>query len=268
MPFRSLRLLKFLCLPLCLAAVLPACTSVRSKPPDTVVVNDRADSAISNQSRKMFAERNSMIVTRLGALELTTRMATPAEVPEETYKMAMGSPAIGAGSLALGLMAPPMFASALVVGGVLLIPLGTHLYFSEKRIWDAINTVLSNTVFTRAIDSAAAVSLKTAIAGKSLPPLKAEIIIESLGLLKTSSLQPYCLIASARVIISRNNDEPVQEQMQITNGNKSGDSPPPQCARLERFAADDARLLRDALDEYAHVLAHMAVERILRKIDQ
>lgn len=269
MPFwPNRRFFRTVCFFFGLLAMLTACAAFPPKPSDTATVNDRSDSVSIKQSQQSFTERNSTIVTRMGTLELITRMATPAEVPEDSYKKALGVPIYGAGSLALGLLAPPMFASALVVGGVLLIPLGTHIYFSEKRTWDAINSVLSHAAFTGAIDHALQDRLNLVFTDKNPPKLKAEIVIQSFGLLKSTATRQYCLVTTVRLVINREDNELKQEQLQITDFNKSEDAPPPQCAGLVRFAENGARLLQDTLDESAQVLAVMAIDRILKESEK
>jgi hypothetical protein len=77
--------LKLICLPLCLSALLQACAAARPKPADTAGINDRSVSAVIKQSQMTFAEQNPVMASRMGALELTIRMATPAEIPEEMH---------------------------------------------------------------------------------------------------------------------------------------------------------------------------------------
>ena len=255
---------RFIYFSVCLIAVLQACAGGRSERSDAEAIKAQPDSQLFKESQKAFSDRNPMTVSYIGDLELTIRMATPAEIPED-YKMWISFPAEGAVSLALGLLAPPMFASALVVGGVLLIPLGTYGYLHEKGIWDSINGALSNAEFTRAIDSAMKDRLNAAFAEESMPNVKIEVIIQTFGIVNSSSMLGHCFVLSANFILSRDNMALKQANLKITDLDRSEDAPPPQCASLEHFAKNEARLVKDTLAEYAEVLAVMAIDRIRRE---
>jgi hypothetical protein len=234
----------------------------------TVPIKDQPSSESLKEIQNMFSDRNPTIISHMDELEVIVRMATPAEIPENDSKIALSFPAIGAGSLALGLSAPAMFASSLVAGGLLLIPLGTYVYLSDKGIWDSISDALSNAEFTRAVDKAMKNRLNIAFNEGSLPNGKVEIIIDSLGLVDSPSIQQqwqHCLVVSAKFVFSRDDMELKHEQLQITDLGRSEDAPPPQCASLEKFAKNDARLVNDTLAEYAEVLAVMAIDRIPRE---
>ena len=257
-----LRFVKLVSFSVCLIGMLQACSTGRPKSSDAVAVKDQPVSESFKESQKAFADRNPMIVSHMDGLELIIRMATPAEIPEDNYKIALSFPAVGAGSLALGLAAPAMYASSLVVGGFLLIPLGTYIYLSDKGIWDSINGALSNVEFTSEVDKAMKNRLNAVFTDGSMPNMKIEIIIQSLGLVDSSSMQQNCLVVSAKFVLKGDNMELKQDQLRITDLNKSEDAPPPQCASLEQFAKNGARLVKDTLAEYAEVLAVMAIDRI------
>ncbi len=251
----------FVCSLLCLTVMLLGCSTggpLRSDgdPPQAGRFSERAE-----QSRKVLAERNPTIMSRIGHLQLTTRMATPGETVEDPSKAGLLFSAEGAGALALGLFAPPMFASTLVVGGVLLIPLGTYAYYREKAIGDSINGALMNAEFTRAIDGAVKARLEEVFPEEGGPAVKAEIIVQTLGLLAPSRHRG-CIVASADFRLSAGEMELKQETLQITLADRTEDAPPPQCASLERLAENEARLVKDTLTEYAEVLAEMAAGRI------
>jgi hypothetical protein len=250
---------------ICLMAMLLGCVTKKSDIPDPKAKEDQIGAEKFKESQRVFAIRNPMIVSNVGDLELTVRMATIAEIPEDLYKLSGLSIPIGAGSLGLGLVAPPMAAGSLVVGGVLIIPLGTYLYFHEKGIWDSINEALSNAELTRAIDRAMKDRLSVAFAEESAPNVKIEIIIQAFGIVNSSSMKPHCLVISADFILSRDNREVNRDHLRITEFNRSKDAPPPQCCSLEHFAKNEARLVKDTLTEYAEVLSVMAMDRFLRE---
>ena len=247
---------------LCLVALLSACAA-GTQPDSGDASNRKTETARPEQ--RLFIEQNPTRISQIDALQLTTRMATPAEIPEETYKSWLFFPAEGAGSLALGLVAPPMYASALVVGGVLLVPLGTYGYVHEKRIWNTINAVLVNAEFTRLIDTAMTERLHAIFSTAPAPPCKVEIVVQAFGIVKTETLQRHCFIVAADFILTRENAVSHRDSLLLTVAGRSTDAPPPQCASLEIFAENQGRLVATTLAEYAEVLAAMATERIIRE---
>ncbi len=256
---------KLVCFSVCLISILQACSAGPPIKLDDEVKKGQPRSKLFSQNQKVFAERNPTIVSSIGALEVTTRIATMAEIPDRFYKGWGTIIAIGAGGLALGLVASPMFASALVVGGAILIPGGIYGYFSEKGIWDSINEALNNAELTRAIDSAMKARINTAFAEECAPNVKIEMIIQAFGIDGSSFRERNCFVISADFILSRDSKEVIRDQLRITRANKSTDAPSPQCARLEDFAKNEARLIKDKLGEYADALAVMATDRILRE---
>ena len=163
------------------------------------------------------------------------------------------------GFIPLGLVAPPVFASALVVGGALVAPLGAYVYVHEEGIRDAINDALTQTKFTAAVDAALQARLDEASRER---PAAIGILIQALGMVASTQGQQYCFVVSADLTIRAPGIRTTQEALRITETNQSADAPPPQCASLERFAEHDAALLKTALAEYAEMLAVMTVNRL------
>lgn len=250
---------------ICLMAMLQGCAAKKSDIPDPKLKKDQIGAERFKESQRVFAIRNPMMVSNVGGLELIVRMATIAEIPDNFYKTIGLTPPIGAGYLGLGLAAPPLYASALVVGGVIIIPLGTYLYFHEKWIWDSINAALTNAEFTRAVDRAMKVRLNAAFVNESTPNVKIEIIIQGFGIVDSSSPRQHCFMVSSDFILSRDNMEIKRDHLRITDFNRSKDAPPPQCCSLEHFAENEARLVKDTLTEYTEVLAEMVIDRLLRE---
>jgi len=248
-----------------LIAMLQGCAAKKSDIPDSRAKEDQVGAERFKESQRVFALRNPIMASNIGDLELIVRMATIAEIPEDLYKIWAVFPAQGAGSLALGLVAPPLYASALVVGGVFLIPLGTYGYLHDKKVWDSINGALANAEFTRAVDRAMKERLNGAFTRENAPDLKIEIIIQGFGLMKSSAMNQHCFAVSAEFIVSQDTSEIKRDNLNITYTHRSKDAPPPQCAGLENFAENDAMLVKDTLAEYSEVLAVMAMDRFLRE---
>jgi hypothetical protein len=71
-----------------------------------------------------------------------------------------------------------------------------------------------------------------------------------------------CLVARAALVAS-NADGTVREDALVVGlTNRSTDAPPPACASIERFSADDAVLLRNAILELAELIAAFTVQRL------
>lgn len=268
MPLRSQNsFFRLLCFSFCLQLLL--CATGHPSHADTEAIWDQRGSESFKESQKAFADRNPTIVSNIGNLELTVRMATIEEIPKDNSEEWRTITGLSAGFIPLGLVASPIYASALVVGGVLLVPMGTYLYFHDKGVWDSINGALTTGEFTPAIDSAIKDRLNVAFAKESAPRGKIEMIIQAFGLANSSSMPKsvvqHCFVAEADFILSRGGRVIKQEQLRITDINRSEDAPPPQCATLEHFAKNEATLIKDTLAEYAGVLAVMAVDRIPRE---
>jgi hypothetical protein len=245
-----------------LIAMLHGCSADGPNRPDPEARNHPTESAALKACRQALADHNPVIVAHIGAMQLTVRMATTADLPEDNSNGMRFLMAEGGGSLALGLVAPPMYASALVVGGVLLIPLGTYIYIHDKNIWDSICDTFGSVEFTRAIVDSFQRRLLEKSAEAKRPRADVEIIVEAYGIAAPPSGGRSCLLAVANFVCRQEGRIIKQERLQIADGHRSEDAPPPQCATLEQFTEDDARLMKTTLAEYAEVLAVMAIDRI------
>ncbi len=245
----KLNFVRLVLIALCLIVILQGCRTAQS-----------VHTGTKNKSQQAFTSRNPRIVSQFGDLELEVRMATPAELPEETYKEWLDCFPLGGADTGIGILGAPATGN-LAVGGGFLVILGAVGYIHEKGIWDSITEALINYEFTRAIDKAMKDRLKITFAKERVPNVKIDVIIQSFGLVGYS-YTPYCFIVSADFILSRGGLEVKRDCLQISDVNGSKDAPPAQCARLKRFAENNARLVKDTLAEYAEVLAVMVIDRI------
>jgi hypothetical protein len=228
-------------------------------------------SKLYKEKQEEFADRNPIIISNIGELKLTIRMATQADMPEEYYKTWLGFIGLGAGSAGVlatpvGLYAPAYITppGALVLGGLIVIP-GTLFYSYDKAIWTTISTSISQIKLTHIIGIALNNKLNNAFSNESSAPnLDIELVILAIGIISTP--QAPCFVLSADFIVRQSNIEILRDQLNITETNRSKDAPPPQCASLSHFAENEGRLVTETSNEYAEVLAVMATERILRGI--
>jgi len=244
---------------------LQACSSSHSELPDSKLKKQGYDSPWLKKQQQIFASKNPVTISTIGNLQLTTRMAAAAEIPEDISKINLFFTAEGSASLALGMVAPPMYASALVVGGLLLIPLSSYLYIHEKNKWETISGVLVKTEITGRLHRAIVKKLTMDSVDKRAVQGEIDIAVHAFGLVRSTSNNTHCLMLSADFILSGTSSNDCRESLKITEINRSLDAPPPQCSRLELFSKNRGALLKMMADEYIDVLAVMAVERILKK---
>lgn len=234
----------------CLIASLLACSASQT-------VNVSAKKEI----QQVFTNRNPRILSHFRDLELEVRMKTTAALPKENYKEYLECFPTGGGYTGFGVWGAPATGN-IAAGGIILMSLGGVAYIYEKGIWDSIKDALINYEFTRTINKAMKDCLNITFAKERVPNVKIDVIIQSFGLVGEWPHNSHCLIVSADFVISRGGMEVKRDHVEISNGNRSKDAPPPQCAHLKRFAKNKAKLVKDTLTDYAEVLALMAIDRI------
>jgi len=252
--FRSDKIPACIFLTIFLATLATAGCSTHKNPP--------VESAALRQSQNLFAANNPVVEKQTKNYRVIVRMATRAEIPEEFYKMWALFPAEGAGSLALGLIAPPMYASALVVGGILLIPGGTFGYYHDKKIWENIQKAISSRRFTSAVCSNIIEKLDKKQIYNDRLESTIEIAVQIFGIVEATPKNRSCFVVSALITQTIKEKGVIRENLKIIQNDRSPDAPPPQCTSLSEFAADDGRLIKDTAAEFAKVLAVMTVDRI------
>jgi len=262
--YRHTDLIRFLMI-LCVIALPQACLS-KKMPPANCSADDsnRAIPPEVLEQQKIFAETNPEIVSQHGSLTMVVRMATANDLPADMSKTGLLFSAEGGASMALGFALPSIYSSALVVGGIFLVPAGTYFYLHDKKVWEVISGTLSHAGLTGAISKAMQERVDALFSGTNPPELTIELTIKAFGLVKSKTGVQHCLVMSADCIISRNGRQIGRSLLKITESDRSDDAPPPQCARIESFAAHGARLLDDHLYESSHVIAAMAIERLLK----
>lgn len=104
------------------------------------------------------------------------------------------------------------------------------------------------------------------------PALQATLRLAGYGLMARSgrkleafdSAEDLCLVADGRLEIAREGYALLVEDISIGPSSSTRDAPPPLCAPLSRWVADDSRLLRQATREMAELLAAFIVDRAER----
>jgi hypothetical protein len=101
------------------------------------------------------------------------------------------------------------------------------------------------------------------------PALQVTLRLRGYGLMARSgrkldafdSPEDLCLVTDGRLEVSREGSAPMAEDIVIGLLSTTRDAPPPLCAPLSRWAAEDGRLLRRAMREMAELLAAFIVDR-------
>ena len=91
---------------------------------------------------------------RLGRFEVSVRAASEPALPKDPSAEWGVFAGLGAVSGMLGAVAPPFFASGLVVGGVILVPLAMGMAERQRRIMTALSESLQRADFPAAVEAA------------------------------------------------------------------------------------------------------------------
>jgi hypothetical protein len=173
---------------------------------------------------------------RDGRYEWTVYSRAAAERPEDRSAQILSLFAPGVGFAALGLAAPPMFASGLVVGGLLIAPGAVILSGIERRQWERAVSPLVETDFPRALaDALRARPIEQS--GPAHEPLKVEVIVNGWGLHEERGR--VCFTVSIDLVVRSMDRELLKDRLLIREGHGSPDAPPAQCASLERMGEQE-----------------------------
>ncbi len=174
----------------------------------------------------------------------------------------------GVASGVLGLAAPPMYASGLIVGGIILAPGALILSSMEQRMWERMVTALKTADFEQALLRAtrerANSKLETAAQSGTADLINVELVVNAYGLVRHSP-DRLCFIASIDLIANRGGEHWLRDRLIISTRERSPDAPPPQCASHEGMAQNEGQMVRNTAAVYAEVLAAMVIDRLLNR---
>jgi hypothetical protein len=129
-----------------------------------------------------------------------------------------------------------MFASGLVVGGLLIAPGAVILSGIERRPWERAVSPLVETDFPRALaDALRARPIEQS--GPAHEPLKVEVIVNGWGLHEERGR--VCFTVSIDLVVRSMDRELLKDRLLIREGHGSPDAPPAQCASLERMGEQE-----------------------------
>jgi hypothetical protein len=182
----------------------------------------------------------------------------------ETREMTGSAIGLGAVSTAEAFLMPGFFSGSLVAGALILVPLAVGLDSVQRRQHERIAGALEGADFQGELRAQLGRSMVPhGAAGESAHRLSAIVI--AYGLIPKYADQrygPFCLVADVDLVLHAGERETWRDTVYLEPYRRSADAPPPVCATLERFAARDGGALRDAIAQYAQVVAAIARSRL------
>jgi hypothetical protein len=194
-------------------------------------------------------------------------LVNPVEVPDDSSQEVMKLFGPGIASVALGAVAPPMYASGLIVGGLFIAPSVLILSSVERQRWQKIADALKGLSFEKNLLSALQRRATGALRARSGPVATVELVVNAYGLVARKP-QYACFLAMAELRVAIEGKELLRDHIVISDSDKTRDAPPAQCASLERFAERDGQLVLETAAEISEVLAVMSIDRILASIHE
>lgn len=216
-------------------------------------------------TRLLFALLCVVTPASAAPVSFEVTIAEPEHPPDQSDEWLEYFGLAGAGATALGLAAPPLYASGLVVGGVLLLTGSLTMHGVEDRRWRKAVSALDASELPVQLRSALERRAAAAWPAQAGPGVAVDVTVNTWGLVATER-DTACFVASLDLAAHRDDVVVVSDRIVIGTHELSPSAPPPQCATLSRFAADDGRLVKDAAAEAAEVLAALIIERLQREM--
>jgi len=181
------------------------------------------------------------------------------ESKEDTQRIGSGAQAV---TKALGQASPALQATTVTLGA-LLMPAAMGIEIYGQRQHDAIVRTL------RQIDLLTL--LREELVRRAAPvrpgeqPADLTVTVKSYGLAPRSTpcpTCPLCVVVDGELVVSRAGTELLKDTIVQGPWRRSADVPPPVCATMDEFSADDGRRLRNAVVDAAQSLAAIAANRL------
>ncbi len=217
----------------------------------------------ANENVAVFETPRFLLSSPIGPVSVTVAAEGAPGLPGKPDKELLSLLLVGAASIPLGLVAPPLYASALIVGGGMVLTGSAGAYGTEQMNFNTVGRAVKESDFPAA--------LTEALRGRALPPVghndpaaNATVAVQGWGVVSESgkATDRHCFVAAVELSISRDRMQVLSDRLQLTLVDPSTDAPPVQCAKLWKFAEDNGRLVRETSRDYAEVLALMVTERL------
>jgi hypothetical protein len=167
---------------------------------------------------------------------------------------------LGIGYVGLGLVAPPLYVSALVVGGVLIATGTLTLGAIDGIQTNTIEGVLEKIDFSALTHKAIIESLDYNKTSES-NNCKLTILILVYGFTKKYS-GTICFSVDAEIKLQVNGEEIYKDLVYIEPYLRSEDAPPPQCALAGEFSEKKGKLARQTIEDFSVILANIVAHRL------
>ncbi len=209
----------------------------------------------------------------VGRFQFSVHTAAAAELPKDASGELLKFVRPGLAFGALGLAAPPMYASGLVVGGLMLGPGALIFANIEHTTWRLVADALAAIKFDQAIQSALERRAARDLPARSGRQARVELVINAYGVVGERP-DRVCFITDTELRVQVEQHERLRQRLLIADATAAPDrhvdaqpsSPPAQCASLDRFAKAEAQLVRDSAAEYAELLAAWVIERLAAEV--
>jgi len=181
------------------------------------------------------------------------------ELRELTHRMTGTSLGVSGVALAEAVAMPGFLSGSLVAGSLILAPLAIGINAVERRQHETIVTALKKTDLLGVTRGALAGRLPAPLPGNTLT-----VIVLAYGLVPKYGHPngPLCLSLDADLVLRAGDRELFRDTVFLEPYRRSADAPPPVCADMAAFAAHDGAALRNAVLDYAQVLAAIVRDRL------
>jgi len=181
------------------------------------------------------------------------------ESKEDTHRVGSSAQAV---TKAIGQASPALQATTLTLGALLMpAALGIEIYGQRQQ--DAIVRTLREIDLLTLLR--AELVRRAAPVGAGEPAAELTVTVRTYGLAPRSTPCPtcaLCLVVDAEVVVSRGGAELLRDNVVQGPWRRSVDVPPPVCATMDEFSADDGLRLRHGVVDAAQSLAAVTVSRL------
>ena len=218
--------------------------------------------------RRPCQEMRSETGKTFGRPAVHVRLATESEVysvPRFVLtKTGAGLGALGAGGFALGFVAPPLYVSSLIVGGVLITGMTAILASDETRAIRTIEGVMSSLDFPALVEEAIKAKFNGSVDGEATG-YKLTVLILGYGFTKKypgAGPPELCFTMDAEIVFTEADTEIYRDLVFMEPFIRSEDTPPPPCARMEDLAENEGGLAREMIIEQIAILSAIVAHRL------
>lgn len=191
-------------------------------------------------------------------------VAAVERIREEVSMMTGSSVGLGAVSAVEAFAMPGFMSGSLVAGALILVPLAVGMDAVARRQHERITGALKESDFQA--EMRRQIEQRLAKPGAAGAAMRLSAIVIAYGLVPKYDRQPHgplCLVADVDLLLEASGQVLYRDTVYLEPYRRSEDAPPPVCAAMDRFAARDGTALREAVLQYAEVIAAIANHRLV-----